>query len=459
MSEPGSVHGSWSIEDSQRLEWADPVDSAATKSLARQLKLDLGTPMTKADHHSSDASDPDETSDLSLSDYDSAYDSASFPAAETAEWVDDHTIWPPVDPSEVENLRSLVQKQVDRIHNLEQALDQSLTSLEELRVQLVDQQFLENQLAATEEIANIQQCAITQLKQQLSQQQQALAAQQAQTQEQATSFQNLLDVMEGLAEGQQTRLAQLKLRIHNDPSDRDSNSSPLASQSSVGLTPFAISPDKESQQTTAATEQITELKRQLRDRQRVIEQLETELARAHEELQDQQALITTLQPTAPSAPPRDTSLDQELFAAHCKIQDLETQISKQITTQAILQHTCEELEQARDRYQTRATELESQFADMQEQILKQAQQASEYETAVQHWKDRYVKSQDYLKRMKDLVEQSTLPPTPDLLELIMAIQTMMDIPDPESVPTGTPRTTKMDIPEFLARRHRYRVRP
>jgi chromosome segregation ATPase len=59
--------------------------------------------------------------------------------------------------------------QLERIGQLEQALEQSLTSLNELKQKLKDQHLLETQLAATEEIANLQQQAITQLKQQVTQ--------------------------------------------------------------------------------------------------------------------------------------------------------------------------------------------------------------------------------------------------------------------------------------------------
>lgn len=402
MNEPDLVQGSWSAEDSTDLAWADSAEAAAAKSLSLQLKLDLGTPQV-------DDFAPYLTPDADLED-------------------------------EISLLRSRVQKQVDRIQNLEKALDQSLISLEELRIQLVDQQFLENQLAATEDIANVQQRAITQLKQQLTQQQQALDIQQAQTQEQAQSFQELLNVMEQLAEGQQAQLSQLKGKIL------------------VDRLPSTLADPSTMVESSAA--QLAALTQQLSDRQQTITQLETELERSHDELQQQAAVIENLQkqPAFPTAVAHDHTLDQELFTAHCKIQDLETQASKQATTQAILQHTCQELEQARDRYQTRATELELQTADMQEQILQQAQQSAEYETAVQHWKDRYVTSQDYLKRLKNLVEQSHLQPSQELTELLAAIQVSMEIPEPESSPTTINRTSKMDIPDFLARRHRYRVR-
>lgn len=286
----------------------------------------------------------------------------------------EHT-WSQQADSELLELRSLVTHQNERICNLERALDQSLVSLEELRFQLVEQQFLENQLAATEDIANVQQRAITQLKQQITQQKQALEAQQNQ---------------------------------------KD---------------------------------------------QTIDHQLEAELCRAHTAPQEQQALTAMLQQALTAQPIDGVSVaDQELFAAHCKIQDLETQISRHHTTHVILQHTCHELEQARDRYHARTGELEQQTAEMQEQILKQAQQASEYEAAVQHWKDRCLKSQDYLRRLTTLIEKTNLNLGGELAELLITIQAMIAIPESESSIALVSRDTKMDLPDFLARRHRYRVR-
>ncbi|MES1023355.1 hypothetical protein ABN584_10690 [Gloeocapsa sp. BRSZ] len=61
------------------------------------------------------------------------------------------------------------QKQSDRIHQLERALEQSLTYLAELRRKLKTQALLEAQLAAVEEIANLQKQVISKLQQQQSQ--------------------------------------------------------------------------------------------------------------------------------------------------------------------------------------------------------------------------------------------------------------------------------------------------
>ncbi|NJO51119.1 MAG: hypothetical protein HC840_18615 [Leptolyngbyaceae cyanobacterium RM2_2_4] len=56
--------------------------------------------------------------------------------------------------------QSLEQQRVTRIYHLEQALDQALACLSDLRMQLQNQEILEAQLATTEEFAYVQQQAI-----------------------------------------------------------------------------------------------------------------------------------------------------------------------------------------------------------------------------------------------------------------------------------------------------------
>ena len=374
---------------------------------------------------------------------------------------------------ELSALRSLIYQQVERIHDLEQALDQSVSSGADLRLQLIDQQFLEVQLASTEEIANIQQHAITQLKQRLSQQQLALKAYENQTEGETQSFQELLISLEDLAEGQQTNLKRLWLRIHSDRAETQAHQTYLdwltklqPTSDQPHLESFSESFHVDRADPTISPEQLQptllELGQHLTKRQAAIEQLEMELHRAHIALQEQQAMIDTLQQTHTTKPiASDSPLDHELFTADCKIQELEIQLSKQTTTQAMLQHFCQELEQTRDRHQTRIAELEHQTTDMQEQILKQAQQASEYETAIQHWKDRHHNSHEYLSRLKELIEQVLPNSSAELSEILIILQTATaDSTEIEGdrFDPAFPKGSKMDIPDFLLRRHRYRVR-
>lgn len=337
--------------------------------------------------------------------------------------------------AELGQLRSQVQGQIERIHHLEQALDQSLAFQEELRSQLVNQQFLESQLASTEEIANIQQQAIAQLKQQLEHQRQLLATQQGEA-------------------GKNQNLAPLSRPYATLPQPDDP---PLHHRTVI--------PDQTNlpeQLSLLDQASIPDLNQKLAEREASIHQLETELHRAHIALQEQQALIDAFQAYTvrrSTGDLSDISLDSELFTAYCKIQELETQLSKQTTSQAMLQHTCQELEQVRDRHQSRIAELEAQTAVMQEQILKQAQQSSEYETAVQHWKDRYHSIQSYLIQIKHLLEQTLPNPPATIAELLATLQTVASNTTEEPSVPPVSRSPRIDLPDFLIRRHRYRARP
>ena len=89
------------------------------------------------------------------------------------DWDESETGCAEVVPTQVgaDALGADESNQRERIEQLEQALEQSLASISELKLQLKDQHLLETQLAATEEIANIQQQAINELQRQLMQQQ------------------------------------------------------------------------------------------------------------------------------------------------------------------------------------------------------------------------------------------------------------------------------------------------
>jgi hypothetical protein len=101
---------------------------------------------------------------------------------------------------------------------------------------------------------------------------------------------------------------------------------------------------------------------------------------------------------------------QPLDAAQEQLAGLEAELAKQMQTQALLQQACLELESARAGQQARLSELEQQSVEMQEQILSQAQQASEDETAIQHWKDRAAQGQVEVTQLRALLFQAGLLP-------------------------------------------------
>jgi chromosome segregation ATPase len=213
--------------------------------------------------------------------------------------------------TELVTARAHLRNQTDRILDLELALDQTIHNLEDLKNRLLQQDSLENHLAAIEETANIQQQAILQLKHQISQKDLAL-----------------------------NQLLQIRIQ----PQDYD--------------------------------------------------RARAELAEQHQ-------------------------------------------------TQALLQQACQELETDREHQQTRILDLETQIAEMQEQILQQMQQGHEYETAIQHWKDRHHQLQTQLQTLKTHLE--TQPLTPELEKLL----TEPTEPKPKGIRPY--QDLSVDLPGFLKR--------
>lgn len=363
--------------------------------------------------------------------------------------------------AELEQSQTLAQNRLERIYQLEQALDQSLASVRELKLQILDQRLLEAQLASTEEIANIQQQAIVQLKHQLTQQQQVLEIQIQETQARDQAFQDLLTATESLTEIQQAELERLRNQIAHDWAEGQTHQNRLEKQLGNLQTDFTQQQQRivelETQvlsartfaaslevQLTEARSQIQALSEDVDARQAALTRVETELKQAYAALEEQQGLITRLHHHPPATP--DSTLDsitvnRELAIAQSQMEDLA-------------------------RYQLRAGELEQQNADMQEQILKQAQQASEYEAAVQHWKDRCLVSQHHASRLQELLTpmlHKLAVENPDgiavgeveclLTELVKTLQSPTTASS-AIVPSIQPKTTKIDLPDFLARRRR-----
>ncbi|HTL89292.1 MAG TPA: hypothetical protein VL134_07815 [Leptolyngbya sp.] len=290
-----------------------------------------------------------------------------------------------------------IRTQQQRIGNLERALDQSLASLEELRSQVVDQHFLERQLASTEEIANVQQQAIHHLKLQFAQQKAELEAKIQQAQQRERDYQALLDAAETR---QQAEVDGLKAQLGGDRSE---------------VQPFAIE------------QQLQVLQADLQLRRQQFQELEAQK-------QEFQSRIVELE---------------------AQVEALDARIARHMSTQALLQQVCQELEVDREQSQIRTTELESQAAEMQEQILSQAQQASEYETAVQHWKTRFQDIQEKAIVLKELTADQHL--SAEVAELLESIDTSAP-PDLKSTARSNSfdLEIKTDLPDFLARRRTYR---
>lgn len=301
---------------------------------------------------------------------------------------------PPEDVRDVAQMQECVQRQSNRIRDLEHALDQSLASLDELRLQIVDQNFLEHQLASTEEYANVQEQAIHQLRLQFEGQKADLEAQIRQTQDQLRSA-------EALAQTQQLELERLRTQ-----ETLSQNTPERSAQSASGTEPKPRGSQK---------------------------------AKPHDWLTPKDWLRHT---------PKERVVELEN-----QVQELEVQVAKQITTQAMLQQACQELERDREQSQHRIAELEQYAAEMQEQILSQAQQASESETAIQHWKTRFYDIQDQALALKKWLEEAGSALPEEMTEFLASLEDM-PIAEPQSTPRRNPfnEDLRIDLPDFLARR-------
>lgn len=346
-----------------------------------------------------------------------------------------------------------------RIHHLEQALDQAMLYLSELRGQLQNQTFLEAQLARTEEYANVQHEAITSLKVQLQQRQEDLSAATAALLRRDRLLLEMLAITIRANRLQQPAYHQLSLPLEGASSaDRvlELEAEILAAQTQVAALNTQLSDAHQTIQALTAK----------------IVQLETDLNQVRLTLREQPVLELTLRQTKQLASERNAAIEtlqKDLAIAQMKVDELEAQLTRQIRSQAKWQQTCHELELEREDYRTRISALEQEVSEMQEQIFDQARQAGEYEAAIQHWKDRYGAGQRQLVQLKDMLEQELTQttagnePSQDtiLVQLLTALQLWVERRDDLPVDNAalTPsRFQPLDLPDFLFRRRSHRNR-
>jgi len=369
--------------------------------------------------------------------------------------------------------RSCALNQIERIHHLEQAIDQCQIYIHELKLQLVNQQFLKDQLAATEEISHIQQQAITALKAQLAD----LQVPETATQQTATWQEATLADQHAVA-ARQIELEQLKDQFEQEQVEAQAERKQLEQQVAQLQTLLEAKQQQaqalESQEAAAqrfavnltdqfetAQKNIELLQSHLGDRQATIIDLESQLQRSEAAFAAQQELLIALQQTQiPKSEKNQViqGLSRKLLSAHTKIEALESEFSSQLMLQAKLQHSCQELEGQRDRDQNRNAQLEAQIAEMQEQILMQAQQASEYEAAVQHWKDQCLCAEHSVLQLKAVLEQLLKERHFSEMGAISSgseasTEAGLTVShSSESEPVSFLKSLKLDLPSFL-RRH------
>lgn len=391
---------------------------------------------------------------------------------------------------ELAQVQGLDQERIARIRQLEQALDESLICLDELRSQLKNQEFLEFQLATTEEFSQVQQQAIARFKLQITEQQQTIDTQLLETQQRDQAIQELMATIETMTQAQQRELERLRLYITQDQVEGQNHRNLLEQQiqdlqATLDIRQQRIA-DLESETLAARTlstslreqlitaqQQIKDLSVRLEQHQADWTQLEAQLA----EVQSERSQIAPAHPGSTKTQPNPslrqrslstvdsgtvlTSLQQDLSRSHRRIEALENQLAQQVRLHTRWQQGQQQVEEERDRSQTRITTLEQQATEMQEQILHQAQQATEYETAVQYWRDRYTTQQHQMGQIRDLIEQARSQRSdndtenPLLTELLDTL--LMSLPAeskevalPASLPL--PRFNTPELPDFLVRR-------
>lgn len=378
---------------------------------------------------------------------------------------------------ELAHLQKLDRERCTRIHHLEKALDQALACLEELRSQVHDQQFLETQLANTEEYASVQQQAIARLKLQLAEQQAALDAQILETQQRDQAIQELLATIETMTQAQQREVERLRSRLAQDQLEVQTHRSLLGKQLHDLQAVLELRQQRVAElesETLAARSLSSRLQGQLELAQQQIKDLSARLSQHRTHLAHQLTAQAVAHPTS-SGPDSDPTASGSQPSSHPawlktpqQADELEKRLGLQLAQQARWQQQQHDLETDRDRLQSRVSDMEHQIAEMQEQILRQAQQETEYETAVQYWKDRYGNSQQQISHLKELAEQLLLHPAsqeldPLLIDLLTTLQlTPPNCPPEQSqssskpsqpiAPLPLPRLTTVELPEFLVRR-------
>jgi chromosome segregation ATPase len=341
-----------------------------------------------------------------------------------------------------------------RIRQLEQALYQCQLYIDELKQKLIDQEFLEGQLATTEAFSHIQKQAIETFKLQASEQQMLQIELEA-AQQQIQSIKSEQAKVFALAEQKETEFSVLQLQMLQERAEMDRLKDKKA-QVKAQLDALQGSLVQETQQRIIAQKTAERLRIEQRNRDATVQSLEAKLQQAEEMLTHREAMITAIQDRNQPDSQKDQfiqGISATLLKAQRQITELQNELSSQSILQVQLQHTAYELEQDTKVAQTRSDQLEQQVNDLQEQVLRQAQQASEYETAVQHWKTRCTEAEEWTSQISQLWEElQTQSPaitlSPDLTKALTALSKWFQ----ESKGNASALDVQVRPKEFLGRR-------
>ena len=310
---------------------------------------------------------------------------------------------------------SLDFRLVKRICHLQEALDQALDSLDDLKARVQDQQLLESQLAKTEKFSNVQQQLINHFKHQLIQK----------THRRDQALQELMADLTNLVERQQIELERLHVRVQQGQAEIQNYLVRLKNQyQGSQTTPY--SPQQErmdlESEVMVARALTVSLSAQLKIAQQHIQALNAVLNHHQISLGRIEALVEQWQPPSEESQipsqsngiqpidtdPKSTPFEllRELKSKQLIVDELETELDKQFKQQTQLGHRCQELAAQRDHYKLLSDDLERQNVEFQEQIFKQTSQAHEYEATIQYWKDQYLACRDQLAGLEDSLDTS-----------------------------------------------------
>lgn len=274
--------------------------------------------------------------------------------------------------------RSLDFRLVQRVCALQQALDQALSSLEDLRGQLQDQQWLEAQLAKTEKYANVQQQAIAYLQCQLKDI----------TRNQRHLLHQLLVHLDGWVQDQQVALNRLQLQIEQGEAELQTFLHHIRSHS-PDYSPFAPAADAcqmdlEAEvmvarsvtvslgtQLQAARYQIQTLAQVLNQHhgdiahlaiaiQTMLNTLTQEVAAKPGDLDDQGELAPAAEVVPPLPEPDEIGvLRHAVQMQQMRIHELEATLADQFSRHTQLKHRCQTLAAERDYYKRQLEQMQA----------------------------------------------------------------------------------------------------
>jgi len=376
---------------------------------------------------------------------------------------------------EVQKSRGQERDRTTRIQHLEQALDQALTSLDEMRLKLQEQTLLEAQLAATEKFACVQQQAIARLRLRIHQQQTLIESHLAGAREGRRSL--------GWTEPTLSPVVAPEPAVH-PAEDRLNLATLRLEEGRQRIVDLEQEAEQDRELAQRLQTRLMAAQQRVQELALVVDATEAQQAQSQEAADSSTELQTEPHGETPTERRRSRSrnrplarqnraiatLGQDLARAQIKVEELEIELARQLRQQALWQQKSREAQGQTEHYRSRIQQLEQQATEMQEQIVYQARQVSEYEATIQHWKDQYTTSQDQIARLQELLEEVQLqfltgdrgdPALSALFSELLAVVEFAALPG-EGEHRWLPhraisRLNALDLPDFLLRRRNYRM--